>query len=134
MRACVCVESVTLNQHNHTLDCVGEVNSTLTYIGEKTHGGIEDDGLLQGGLVEGGITVATGPGSQQQVSLVTQGLMAVGQRFRSAPPTLLRRMGVVSGGRGQNHVTQTPPPELQYNISDSIKYKRKLSKSSFIVL
>ena len=63
--------------------------------------------MMQGGLVEGGLT---GPGSQQQVSLVTQGLMAVGQRFRNAPPTLLRRMGVVSGGRGQNHVTQTPSP------------------------
>ena len=76
-----------------------------------------------------------GPGAQQQVSLVTQGLMAVGQRFRNAPPTLLRRMGVVSGGRGQNHVTQTPPPELlQNDISDSIKYKRNVSKSSFIVL
>ena len=46
----------------------------------------------------------------------------------------LRRMGVVSGGHGQNHVTQTPPPELQNNISDSIKYKRNVSKSSFIVL
>ena len=123
----MCVESVPLNPTYYTLDCSGEVNSTLNYIGEKTHGGIEDDGLLQGGL--------TGPGAQQQVSVVTQGLMAVGQRFRNAQPTLLRRMGVVSGGRGQNNVTQTPPPELlQNDISDSIKYKRKVSKSSFIVL
>ena len=131
---CVCVRvcgKCHTQPTNHTLDCGGEVNSTPNYGGEKTHGEVEDDGLLQGGLEEGGLT---GPGSQQQVSVVTQGLMAVGQRFRNAPPTLLRRMGVVSG-RGQNHVTQTPPPELlQNDISDSIKYKRKVSKSSFIVL
>ena len=46
--------------------------------------------------------ISAGLRAQHQVSLVAQGLLAVGQRFRNAPPSLLHRMGVAGG---QGHMT-----------------------------
>ena len=74
---------------------------------------------------------------QQQGSLVANRLLAVGQRFRNAPPTLLRRMGVVGGGSGQHHVTQAPPPDSQLNsdiINNSGEDIQRKSNSNFISL
>ena len=45
--------------------------------------------------------------SQQQQQLGHR-LLAVGQRFKNSPPSLLRRMGMGSGGRGQT-IHQAPP-------------------------
>ena len=54
--------------------------------------------------------ISAGLGARHQVSLVTQGLLAVGQRFRNAPPSLLRRMGVAGGqGHGYIHVSSPTP-------------------------
>ena len=66
-------------------------------------------------------------GAQHQVSLVTQGLLAVGQRFRNGLPSLLHRMGVAGG---QGHMTLTPPTVL---ISESVKDTRT-SKSNIIIV
>ena len=76
-----------------------------------------------------GDTAATSArlGPQHQVSLVTQGLLAVGQRFRNAPPNLLRRMGVAGG---QDQMTRATPTTL---VSESVKDTRT-SKSNFITL
>ena len=46
---------------------------------------------------------------QQQQQQLTQRLLAVGQRLRSSPPGLLRRMGVGGGGQGQS-LDHAPPP------------------------
>ena len=74
---------------------------------------------------------------QQQGSLVANRLLAVGQRFRNAPPTLLRRMGVVGGGSGQHHMIQAPPPDSQLNsdiVSNSGEDIQRKSNSNFISL
>ena len=91
--------------------------------------------------VENTITTAPIPSSsqqqpQQQGSLVANRLLAVGQRFRNAPPTLLRRMGVVGGGNGQHHMIQAPPPDSQLSniISNSGEDIQRKSKSNFISL
>ena len=77
---------------------------------------------------------STRPSSSQQPqqpgSLVTHRLLAVGQRFRNAPPSLLRRMGVVSGS-GQHHVTQAPPQVSHQEINEDDIRK---SNSNFITL
>ena len=83
--------------------------------------------------VEETITTAPPSSQPQQGSQVTNRLLAVGQRFRNAPPSLLRRMGVVSGGSGQHHVTQAPPPILQHNDVANESARRK-SNSNFISL
>jgi hypothetical protein len=96
-------------------------------------GGPDIGGTGDSATVEETITTAPPSSQPQQGSLVTNRLLAVGQRFRNAPPSLLRRMGVVSGGSGQHHVTQAPPPILQHNHVANESERRK-SNSNFISL
>ena len=96
-------------------------------------GGPDIGGTGDSATVEETITAAPPSSQPQQGSQVTNRLLAVGQRFRNAPPSLLRRMGVVGGGSGQHHVTQAPPPVLQHNDVANESATRK-SNSNFISL
>ena len=96
-------------------------------------GGPDIGGTGDSATVEDTITTAPPSSQPQQGSQVTNRLLAVGQRFRNAPPSLLRRMGVVGGGSGQHDVTQAPPQVLQHNDVANESSKRK-SNSNFISL
>ena len=96
-------------------------------------GGPDIGGTGDSDTMEDTITTAPPSSQPQQGSQVTNRLLAVGQRFRNAPPSLLRRMGVVGGGSGQHDVTQAPPQVLQHNDVANESSKRK-SNSNFISL
>ena len=54
---------------------------------------------------------------QHQQQQLTQRLLAVGQRLRSSPPGLLRRMGGGGGGQGQS-LDHAPPPSTDIGRVD----------------
>ena len=119
--------------HHITSDCrpedTGEGTDDTGGGTEATGGGREDTGTVE---TNGASPPSSSFSSSQpeQGSLVTNRLLAVGQRFRNAPPSLLRRMGVVGGS--QHHMTQALPPVVQHS-DDVINEKRK-SNSNFISL
>ena len=102
---------------------------------DATRGGREATGEDTGTVEEtttNGVSPPSSSSSQpQQGSLMTNRLLAVGQRFRNAPPSLLRRMGVVGG---QHHMTQAPPPVLQHSDDSVNESARRKSNSNFISL
>ena len=121
-----------IRPHSHHITSDGGPEDTRGGT-DATGGGTEATG---GGREDTGTNGASPPSfssSQlQQGSLVTNRLLAVGQRFRNAPPSLLRRMGVVGGG--QHHMTQAPPPVLQHSDDSVNESARRKSNSNFISL
>ena len=112
--------------HHITSDCRPEDTGEGT---EATGGGREDTGTVE---TNGASPPSFSSSQPQQGSLVTNRLLAVGQRFRNAPPSLLRRIGVVGGG--QYHMTQAPPPVLQLSDDSVNESARRKSNSNFISL
>ena len=129
------LQPIRPRSHHITSDCrpedTGEGTDDTGGGTEATGGGGEDTGTVE---TNGASPPSSSSSSSQpqQGSLMTNRLLAVGQRFRNAPPSLLRRIGVVGGG--QHHMTQAPPPVLQHSDDSVNESARRKSNSNFISL
>ena len=94
---------------------------------QSTH---SDRATSGSGSDTGGQPDNTETSSLNQLSHMTNRLLAVGQRFRNSPPSLLRRMGV--GGRGQT--TIQAPPEVGNKLQETRSEARNKSQTTFITL